>query len=191
VVGARWLSIQGPRPVWTGCEHSHHARLSLRLAEEFRRFSSIYAGLHLVHSRFTDPLQRHQPNAAIAGGGIKIAGTPVYGPGRNGPRSRPSLPTPRAETLESTASFNDQGKMVDKKRRQRLGALPPPEPYSWFTSAGPRRWWPPASPSRRCRVRSGARPSGSRGCSWRFPRHHVRPPPFRPSTKSGSPAGTR
>jgi len=36
-----------------GCEHSHHAGLYLRGAEEFRRLSSVYGHLHLVHGPFT------------------------------------------------------------------------------------------------------------------------------------------
>jgi hypothetical protein len=57
VVDTKLLGVQGSRPVWTGCEHSHLACLSLRRGEAFRRFACVRDRLHPVHSPFTGVAQ--------------------------------------------------------------------------------------------------------------------------------------
>jgi hypothetical protein len=57
VVDTKLLGVQGSRPVWTGCEHSHLACLSPRRGEAFRRFACVRDRLHPVHSPFTGAAQ--------------------------------------------------------------------------------------------------------------------------------------
>src|SRR5258708_174744 len=56
--------------------------------------------------------------------------------------------------------------MLERDRRRRLPAFPPPKSYSWFASADPRQRRLPASTNRACRVRGGARASGGQEGSW-------------------------
>src|SRR5882757_1546792 len=56
--GGSWVGR--PRlSAWTGCEHSHHARLCLRPALAFRRFTSVYSRLRPIYRPFTGPSRRN------------------------------------------------------------------------------------------------------------------------------------